>query len=302
VDRPDCASCIDRTKIDLSESGSASDQALRAVFKGEAIVKVLIIADVHGNLEALDAVLADPHDALICLGDMVGYGPDPGACVRRIMGESPIIVRGNHDHAVATGAAPGCLPSFHWLAQATAQLAAVQLSEGERADLAGLPLRESETIDGALYHLVHATPSDPMYGYLEPGCEAWTHELRDIDPGILLVGHTHLPFRHEVAGHTLLHPGSVGQPRQGDPRASYIVIEDGNISFCRAVYPVERTVAKLERSGIEPAAAAVLGQLLRTGQPTLFLTPPDAPRVRPLTRKPASHVPDVLERRLRGVV
>lgn len=264
-------------------------------------MKVLVIADVHGNLEALESVLADPHDALICLGDIVGYGPDPGACVRRIMGESPIIVRGNHDHALATGAVPGCLPSFHWLAQATARLAAAQLSETEKAGLADLPLRASEMVDGSLYHLVHATPTDPMHRYLDSSSDGWARELRDIDPGTLLVGHTHLQFRHHVAGHTILNPGSVGQPRHGDARAAYIVIEDGNFSFCRVIYPVERTVAKLERSGIEPAAAAVLGQLLRTGQPTLFLTPPDASRVRPSTRNPAAHVPDTLERRLRVV-
>jgi predicted phosphodiesterase len=238
-------------------------------------VKVLIIADVHGNLEALKAVLADPHDALICLGDMVGYGPEPGACVRRILDEDALVLRGNHDHALATGASPGCPPSFQWLAEATAQLGEAQLSTTERGALAELPLRASHLIDGIPYHLVHATPTDPMYSYLEPTSEGWAREVREIGPETLLVGHTHIQFRHHVAGRTIISPGSVGQPRHGDARAAYMVIEDGTFSFCRVAYRIERTVAALERSGIEPAAAAVLTQLLRTGQPSLFLTPPE---------------------------
>jgi len=236
-------------------------------------VRVLVIADVHGNLDALEAVLADPHDALICLGDMVGYGPEPGACVRRIMAEATVVVRGNHDHALTTGAVAGCQPSFEWLAQASAGLGKAQLSKREIASLAGLPLRASAMIDGNVYHLVHATPTDPLNRYLEPSSEAWPKELRNIDPGTMLVGHTHRQFRHYAAGHTILNPGSVGQPRHGDARAAYIAIEDGNFSFCRVAYPVERTIAKLERSGIERAAAATLARLLRTGQPSLFLTP-----------------------------
>ena len=247
-------------------------------------MRVLVIADVHGNLDALEAVLADPHDALICLGDMVGYGPDPGPCVRRIMEEAAVVVRGNHDDALATGAAPGCQPSFEWLAEATAGLGTAQLSNRERAGLAGLPLRASVMIDGTVYHLVHATPTDPLYRSLEPTSDGWPTELRHMEPGTMLVGHTHRQFRHYAAGHTILNPGSVGQPRQGDPRAAYIVIEDGNFSFCRVVYPVERTIAKLERSGIEPAAAATLARLLRTGQPSLFLTPPEQTAVIPELR------------------
>jgi predicted phosphodiesterase len=256
---------------------------------------------VHGNLAALEAVLADPHDALICIGDMVGYGPEPGACVRRIMNEAELVLRGNHDHALATGAAPGSPPSLEWLAEATLELGATQLTATERADLAELPLRASHTIDGIRYHLVHAAPTDPMYRYLEPTSDGWTREVREIGPEVLLVGHSHLQFRHHVGGRTILSPGSVGQPRHGDARAAYMVIEDGNFSFCRVAYRVERTVAALERSGIEPAAAAVLNQLLRTGQPSLFLTPSETVKVRSEAEEFGFYGPRGLQRRLRGV-
>jgi protein phosphatase len=229
------------------------------------------MADIHGNLAALEAVLADPHDAVICLGDMVGYGPEPGQCVRHIMARAELVLCGNHDHALATGTVPRCAPSFQWLAEATARLAEVQLSTADRAALAELPLRATRTIDGVRYHLVHATPSDPLYRYLEPDSHEWEDEVQDLDAEVVLVGHTHLQFRRQVGGHTILSPGSVGQPKDGDPRAAYIMIEDGTISFCHVAYPVERTVSALARSGIEPAAAAVLAQLLRTGRPSLFL-------------------------------
>lgn len=262
-------------------------------------MRVLIIADVHGNLEALQAVLADPHDALICIGDMVGYGPEPAACVRRILNEAQLVLRGNHDHALASGAAPGSPPSLEWLAEATLRLGVSQLSATERVALGELPLSASRIIDGTSYHLVHATPSDPLYRYLEPTSSGWAREVREIAPQVLLVGHSHLQFRHHVAGRTILSPGSVGQPRHGDARAAYMVIEDGNFSFCQVAYRVERTVAALERSGIEPAAAAVLTQLLRTGQPTLFLTPPAAD-VRPEAESFVS-LSRGLRRQLRGV-
>ena len=236
-------------------------------------VRVLIIADVHGNLEALQAVLADPHDAVICLGDMIGYGPQPGACVQRILNEAKVVLRGNHEHALATGAAPGSPPIFEWLAEATLPLAGSQLQASERAALAGLPIRLSHMMDGIRYHLVHAAPTDPLYRYLDPASEGWGREVQEIGPEILLVGHTHVQFRHHVAGRTIVSPGSVGQPRQGDPRAAYMVIEDGNFSFCRVVYRVERTIAAMERSGIQPAVVAALNQLLCTGQPSLFMSP-----------------------------
>jgi predicted phosphodiesterase len=205
---------------------------------------------------------------LICLGDMVGYGPEPGLCVRRILEEADLVLRGNHDHALATGTGAGCPPMFEWLADATAHIGEAQVSTAERRVLARLPLRSSLRLDLSPYHLVHATPTDPMYGHLEPTSDRWSREVLEIGPEILVVGHNHLQFRHHV-GRTIISPGSVGQPRQGDSRAAYMIIEDGNFMFCRAAYDVERTIKELERSEVHPAARATLTDLLRTGQPSL---------------------------------
>jgi predicted phosphodiesterase len=233
-------------------------------------VRVLVISDVHGNYAALKAVLSEPHDMLLCLGDMVGYGPEPGACLRRLLDEADLVLRGNHDHSLATGAGAGCPPMFAWLADAAAPIGEAQLSAAERRALATLPLRSSLRIDLTPYHLVHATPTDPLYRHLEPTSDRWSREVQEIGPEILVVGHSHLQFRHHVGGRTIISPGSVGQPRHGDCRAAYMIIEDGNFMFCRVAYEVERTVSALQRSGIEPAAAAMLVQLLRTGQPSLY--------------------------------
>jgi hypothetical protein len=140
-----------------------------------------------------------------------------------------------------------------------------------------------------------------MHRYLEPTSEGWAREVREIGPEVLLVGHTHLQFRHHVAGRTIISPGSVGQPRHGDPRAAYLVIEDGTFSFCRVAYRIERTVKALQRSGIKAAAAAILAQLLRTGQPSLFLTSSQREDSRPGPRDPVSYGPRRLPRQLRGV-
>jgi diadenosine tetraphosphatase ApaH/serine/threonine PP2A family protein phosphatase len=224
---------------------------------------------------------------LICLGDMVGYGPEPGACVRRILDEADLVLRGNHDHSLATGAGIGSPPMFEWVAEATADLGRAQLSEIERRTLATLPLRSSLSFDLCPYHLVHATPTDPMYRHLEPTSPHWAREVLEIGPEVLIVGHSHLQFRHHVGGRTIISPGSVGQPRHGDCRAAYMIIEGGNFMFCRVAYEVERTVEALERSGIEAAAAAVLVQLLRTGRPSLYISR-EASAPPSLTRSPGS--------------
>lgn len=96
-----------------------------------------------------------------------------------------------------------------------------------------------------------------------PALEAVLAEPHDV---LVCVGHTHLQFQLAVAGRTLVNPGSVGQPKDGDPRAAYALLEDGTIRLRRVAYPVERTVAALERSGVDPQAVATLSDLLRTGR------------------------------------
>lgn len=230
-------------------------------------MRILVVSDIHGNAAALEAVLAEPHDALVCLGDVVGYGPEPGACWRLIQPEAEVRLKGNHDHALATGAPPGCRPSFERLAELTASFGLVQLSPAERAALGKAPAAAIRELDGVRCLLVHATPSDPLYRYLGPESAEWEREVGDVEAGLVFVGHTHVQFRRTVAGRTIINPGSVGQPKDGDPRAAYVLLEDGAVHLRRADYPVERTVSRLEASGLDRTATARLATLLRTGRP-----------------------------------
>ncbi len=137
-------------------------------------MRTLIPSDLHGNLAALEAVLAaEPHDRLIVLGDLVGFGPRPDACVRRVSEASAICVQGNHDLAHATGKPPGAYGPFAGLAGATQEIGRALLSPGDRSFLGALPRWLFADVGSATALLVHATPADPLHGYLDPGSREW---------------------------------------------------------------------------------------------------------------------------------
>jgi predicted phosphodiesterase len=229
-------------------------------------VRTLVLSDIHGNWPALEIVAAVPHDAVLCLGDVVGYGPQPGECLRWLRASHASIVQGNHDRAVADGVPPRCRLDFEWLAAATQHIARRQLTDEDTAFLRALPHTRDLVLDGKRVLLLHATPADPLYSYLGPDRDRWRTSLAGIHADLVLVGHTHLPFHFQFGDVHVLNPGSLGQPKDGDPRAAYAVIEDGVPRLERAPYPVERTVEGLEVSGVDPAALRELSALLRTGR------------------------------------
>jgi putative phosphoesterase len=227
----------------------------------------LIISDVHGNLAALQAIDAgEQFDEVICLGDIVGYGPEPAACLHWLRERNALVVQGNHDCALGAGVPARCTPQFQWLADATYSIGEAQLTADERAYLAALPSRTVIDRGGRRLLLVHATPSDPLYGYRASTVEVWADDLSGLDADYVLVGHTHLQFELRVGATTLVNPGSAGQPKDGDPRAAYAVLENGAIRFGRAAYAVERTISALAHGGVSKMALDALAQLLRTGR------------------------------------
>jgi putative phosphoesterase len=228
-------------------------------------MRVLVVSDIHGNWPALEAVAREPHDAVICLGDIVGYGPDPAACVQWVAEHAECVVQGNHDHANAEHVPPRGRPEFGWLADAVAPVTAERLSDEERTFLGDLPHWGFQELDGRRIACVHAKPSDPLYGHLRPDSPATAREVEGLQADVLLVGHTHVPYDRAIGRRRVINPGSVGQPRDGDSRASYVVLSNGRPEFKRVPYPVDTTVAALARSGIEADAIAALGELLRTG-------------------------------------
>lgn len=237
-------------------------------------MKTLLLSDLHGNLAALEAIAhaerLTARDEVICLGDIVGYGPEPEACRRWIAHHAAIVVQGNHDRALGSGVPPGCRTQFEWLAQATAHIGRGQVDAPGRAWLAALPPRVVAERDGVRYLFVHASPGDPLYEYVGAEPSAWADELASLeatptDADVVVVGHTHLQFELQVAGRRVLNPGSVGQPKDGNPRAAYAVLEDGAVRFGRVAYPVERTIEGLAAAKVAPPAVEALGALLRTG-------------------------------------
>lgn len=229
-------------------------------------MRTLVVSDIHGNWPALEAVAAVPHDAVVCLGDVVGYGPQPAECLRWLRASRASIVQGNHDRAVADGVPPRCRLESEWLAAATHHIARRQLTDEETAFLGGLPRTLDLVLDGRRVRLMHATPADPLYDYLGPDRDRWRATLAGIEADLVLVGHTHLPFHFQFGDVHVLNPGSLGQPKDGDPRAAYAVVEDGVARLERANYPLERTVDALNAAGVDSAALGALAALLRGGR------------------------------------
>ena len=228
-------------------------------------MRVAVLSDIHANLVALDAVLAaaGPVDAIWHLGDVVGYGPDPDGVVERLRGLGAIGVAGNHDLAAAGG---NQIDWFNPEARAAMEWTRGRISATTRSWLAGLPGRHV----AGRFSLVHGSERDPVWEYVTsvPVARA---SLAVLPTQLGLHGHTHVPMawaerdgRVEAispgSGSTfaltdsraLLNPGSVGQPRDGDPTASFLVIDDaaGVCTWHRVAYDIGVVQAAMRDAGL----------------------------------------------------
>jgi predicted phosphodiesterase len=227
-------------------------------------MRIVVVSDVHSNTEALSAVFRHAEaggavDAVWSLGDMVGYGPEPAQVLAMLRERSLTPVAGNHDLAAAAGIG---IDEFNSFAAHAALWSGDQLSEAERQWL--LELQQSLVTGG--FTLVHGTLREPVWEYLlSPEQALVQFELQPTPYS--LVGHSHLPLWFEEApsamprlriardgqrvalGETrlILNPGSVGQPRDGDPRASYLLYDDGaaTATWHRVEYDIAATQAKM---------------------------------------------------------
>jgi diadenosine tetraphosphatase ApaH/serine/threonine PP2A family protein phosphatase len=228
-------------------------------------VRILVVADVHANLEAFQAVLGDAHlrggfEVIWSLGDIVGYGPDPNACIALLHELPHLAIAGNHDYA-ATGELgtedfnPFAAEAVHWTTS--------QLTLEEQLWLGNL---SAVQIEGE-FTLAHGSLIDPIWDYLVSPNGAYEHLVRQTTP-YGLIGHTHLPgvFFQTPSGarpadaidtrlndqRFVANPGSVGQPRDGDPRAAYALIDTDarRLHFRRVPYDVEITQAKIRAVGL----------------------------------------------------
>lgn len=228
------------------------------------------ISDIHANLEALETVMEDIKkrnvDKIYCLGDLVGYGPNPEEVVRRLA-DVPTI-SGNYDDGVGYARSScGCRYSpgretevgdisLNWTIQNT--------SEEVKSHLRSLKHRMEFEIEGVDFLLVHGSPLNELLEYVTPQTdqERLQKLVENLRADVIINGHTHLPMVKSVSGKLIMNAGSVGRPKDGDPRACYLVVEveKGVISyeFVRLSYDVKRTCEKIARVGLPAELAVVL--------------------------------------------
>ena len=229
-------------------------------------MKILVLADVHSNWQALSAVARnETFDACVIAGDLVDYGVQPAECIAWARDNHAICIRGNHDHAVAQHVPVKRGSGFKKLAAFARPLHWDTLNATDMTWLARVPVSRYVTIGDNSFYLVHGTPRDPLDEYLTNNAEAWKLRMQDMSADYVCVGHTHLPIRVDLDGMTIINPGSVGQPRDGDPRASYVVIEDGRIKLRRIPYDIDENLKRLRERGPSDEVYAIAESVLTTG-------------------------------------
>ena len=239
-------------------------------------MRILVVSDIHANWPALTAI-DEPYDVCLCLGDLVDYGPDPLLCVRWAMANAKYAIRGNHDHGVAQGIPVTGETGYRYLTRVTRPAMWEALGAEERRYLLRLPVTQRFDLGGLRYLLVHATPRDPLDEYVMKDPKVWAKRLQNVDADIVCVGHSHMQFNLMVDNVVVLNPGSVGQPRDGDNRAAYAVIEDNKIELKRVEYPIEETVARIEASSLPDRAKSLMIHGLRHGRLPENMAAGDAP-------------------------
>lgn len=241
-------------------------------------MRVLIISDVHGNWEALQAVMQEPHDHLMFLGDVVHFGPDPRTCVEFLQNHVTWAVRGNHDHGAGYGEDCRAYGPWQTWDAATRIHTDRVLTDEHRAYLRSLPLVQYATIAAMRFCLVHAAPGDPLYQYLPADVpeDTLAVELVRANADVLLVGHTHIPVLRRIRGQVFVNPGSVGMPRNGT-HAHYAIWEDGRIRLRSCSYDIAAVVKRLRSLDLPVEVFAGLTDALQ-GRPGEDVVDPSALR------------------------
>ena len=242
-------------------------------------MRYAIIADIHANLTAFIAVLEDIErqgvvEKIWCLGDVVGYGPDPHECIELLRQTDHVCVAGNHDWGAigkigTTEFNPDAAAACQWTAQ--------QLSSADKVYLENLPL----VIEEGDFTLVHGSPREPIWEYLISTGIA-KENFAHFKSKFCLVGHSHVPlvFSYDDSGtcsasrfspnvklalgrnRLIINPGAIGQPRDGNPQASYAIYgsETRQIKLCRVSYDIRSTQDRMVERGLPMRLVARLSQ------------------------------------------
>lgn len=238
-------------------------------------MRILVISDIHANLAAFEAVLEaaeGQYDRIWFLGDLVGYGPNPNECVALLREFDHVSLSGNHDWAVLGKLE---ISDFNEDARAAAMWTRSVLSDGAREYLDALPPRRE--VDA--FTLAHASPRHPIWEYVidyDTAAANFDH----FETPFCLIGHSHFalhivedapgglrflpPVNDEVISlkdqRVMLNPGSVGQPRDDDPRAAYALLDTEHLTwqFGRVSYPIAKTQQQMRQAGLPSALVARL--------------------------------------------
>lgn len=213
-------------------------------------MRILILSDIHANYVALKAVMEKEkeHDLLFFLGDIVDYGTQPGPCLDFVRQNADLAVRGNHDQALGFDADCGCRGDFRAMSLATRAWHRTLLSDRDRAYLRSLPVEARTVVNGRRFYLTHAAPG-AINRYLDR--DELIEAVVGIDADVVLSGHTHIQWAEKVNGRWIVNPGSVGLARDRGGRACYAVWEDGVGLLHCLPYPVEQSVAEMEKSPLD---------------------------------------------------
>jgi predicted phosphodiesterase len=229
-------------------------------------MRYVIFGDIHGNLEALDAVLekitAEKADKYICIGDLVGYGADPAECIDKVRKLNPVLVAGNHDYAAA-----GLLniDFFNAYAYKAIEWTKQHLSDEDKQFLQKITLMQKVNN----LTIVHSTPRSPeMFEYIDNNYDVQL-AFSYFDTGLCFIGHSHIPISFTLtrgvlsfstepyvpvsgSSKVIVNVGSVGQPRDENKDASYAVydVEEGIVWIKRVEYDVQKAADKINKAGL----------------------------------------------------
>jgi putative phosphoesterase len=229
-------------------------------------VRIIVVSDLHANLAAVEQVLTDmpSHDEFYCLGDVVGYGPQPNEVVEALKAQNPtVLLGGNHDHAVVTGDTSGFVEHAVKAIQWTRQ----NMSQQNLSFLEALRPSAGRSIGKQSIALYHGSARDPLNEYVFPGTspKVLRELIRLSKARLVLHGHTHVPMAFRDGLSVLLNPGSVGQPRDGDSRASYMILEIDGENCSHKIRRVQYDVEKTSREILANGLPRFLGERLHQG-------------------------------------
>lgn len=235
------------------------------------MTRIIIFSDLHANWEALLALQqAEPRpDAILCLGDLVGYGPDAKRCLDAVRAGATHLIGGRHDRAVGlpAGDSPGDADEDRWQESMWAYTRSI-LPAADRDYLAALPAQLTVELAGTRFHLTRFAPEDAD---VETRLLITTPQARlqaqfaSVDADIILLGGSHIPAMRQVGKKLILSPGSLGRPRYGVTDPTFAAWQDGRVQIHHLHYHPHETARKLALLPLDPDYIARLQAVLESG-------------------------------------